>query len=222
MDITAEQVRVALLSLIAFIVSVAVHEFGHAFMADRLGDRLPRSQGRLTLSPFAHADLLGTIILPLVGAFSPGFPMLAWGRPVQTNPASYTKRLPRRVAHMLVALMGPAMNLLLALLVTLVILALAKLGVLRLGLATDLVRYILMLNLVLMFFNLIPLPPLDGANVLAGLLPERLQIVPRTLQRYGMILFFVLFVSGALRIIMKPAYELAALWAGAVLRHVPA
>lgn len=222
MDISADQVRLALLTLIAFIVSVSVHEFGHAFMADRLGDRLPRTQGRLTLSPLAHADLIGTIVLPLLAAFNPGMPMLAWGRPVQTNPASYTKRLPRRVGHMLVALMGPAMNLALALLMTIVILVLARAGAIRLPFATALVRYVLVLNVVLMFFNLIPLPPLDGANVLAGFLPERFQIVPQTLQRYGTLLFLVLYLTGVLSFVMKPAFHVAAIWADAVLRHVPA
>ena len=221
MDISAEQVRVAILSLIAFIVSVAVHEFGHAFMADRLGDRLPRTQGRLTLSPLAHADLVGTIILPLVAAFSPGLPMIAWGKPVQTNPANY-RGLSPRVGHMVVALMGPAMNLALALLVSIIILALGAAGVLHRPLALDLARYLLQLNIMLMFFNLIPLPPLDGGAVLAGLLPESLQIIPRTLQRYGMILFFVLLLSGALRFVMRPADHLTLLWARALLSRVPA
>jgi Zn-dependent protease len=222
MDISADQVRVALLSLSAFVVSVAVHEFGHAFMADRLGDRLPRMQGRLTLSPLAHADLVGTIILPLLAAFTPGVPMIAWGRPVQTNPQSYTKRLSPRVGHMLVALMGPAMNLLLAVLVSLVILVLAKAHVLHRPLALGLIQYVLALNITLLFFNLIPLPPLDGGAVLAGLLPKSLQIVPQTLQRYGMILFFVLLLSGAMKFVMRPADQLTQTWALALLRHVPA
>ena len=222
MDISPDQVRGALLSLIAFLVSVSVHEFGHAFMADRLGDGLPRAQGRVTLSPLAHYDLIGTIVLPLLAAFTPGLPMLAWGKPVQTNPQSYTKRLPPHVGHMLVAVMGPLMNLLLALLVTIVILGLAKVGAIRLPLATALVRYVLVLNVVLMFFNLIPLPPLDGANVIAGFLPDKLQIVPQTLRRYGTILFLILYVSGVLSFVMKPAFHVAALWAEAVLRNVPA
>ena len=222
MDISPDQVRGALLSLVAFLISVSVHEFGHAFMADRLGDGLPRAQGRVTLSPLAHYDLIGTIVLPLLAAFTPGLPMLAWGRPVQTNPQAYTKRLPRRVGHMLVAVMGPLMNLLLALLVTGLILGLARAGAMRLPLATALVRYVLYLNVVLMFFNLIPLPPLDGANVIAGFLPDRLQIVPQTLRRYGTILFLILYVSGVLSFVMKPAFHVAALWADAVLRNVPA
>jgi Zn-dependent protease len=222
MDISPDQVRAALLSLIAFLVSVSVHEFGHAFVADRLGDGLPRSQGRVTLSPLAHYDLIGTIVLPLLAAFNPGFPMLAWGRPVQTNPQSYTKRLPRRVGHMLVALAGPIMNLALALLMTGLILVLAKAGAIKLPFATTLVRYVLVLNVVLMFFNLIPLPPLDGASVLAGFLPENLQIVPQTLRRYGTLVFLVLYVSGVLSFVMRPAFHVAAAWGNAVLRQVPA
>src|SRR6185369_16645518 len=115
MDISPDQVRKAIISLIAFVLSVAVHEFGHAWMANRLGDRIPASQGRLTLSPLAHIDLVGTILMPLIGALMPGgFPLIAWGKPVQTNPASYTSRLSRRTGHLLVSLAGPMMNLLLA------------------------------------------------------------------------------------------------------------
>jgi Zn-dependent protease len=222
MDISADQVRHALLYLIAFVVSVSVHEFGHAFVADKLGDGLPRAQGRLTLSPLAHADLIGTIILPLVASFTPALPMLAWGKPVQTNPSAYTRRLPPRVGHMLVALAGPAMNLLLAGLVSGVILLLARLHVLYETAALVLIQYVLVLNIRLFFFNLIPLPPLDGGAVLEGLLPESAQIIPRTLKRYGMILFFVLFLSGAITFVMKPANDLTIAWARALLQHVPA
>jgi Zn-dependent protease len=223
MDISPDQVRRALLALAAFIVSVSVHEFGHAFVADRLGDRLPRTQGRLTLSPLAHIDLIGTIVMPLLGALLPGgYPLIAWGKPVQTNPRNYTSRLPRRVGHMLVSLAGPAMNLLLALLVSLVFVVLGKSGKLSPDLASVLLRYFIALNLVLMFFNLIPLPPLDGGAVLAGILPESLQFIPRTLERYGMILFFVLFLSGVLAVAMRPAYALIGVWSEALRRAVAA
>src|SRR5215471_20248019 len=75
--------------LIALIISIAVHEFGHALVADRLGDRLPRHQGRVTLNPIAHIDIIGTIVMPLMIAFT-GAPLLGWGKPVQTNPAAYS------------------------------------------------------------------------------------------------------------------------------------
>ena len=223
MDISPDQVRRALLALAAFIVSVSVHEFGHAFVADRLGDRLPRTQGRLTLSPLAHIDLIGTIVMPLLGALLPGgYPLIAWGKPVQTNPRNYTSRLPRRVGHMLVSLAGPAMNLVLAVGVSIVFILLGKSGHLSPTVAGILVRYFLALNIALMFFNLIPLPPLDGAAVLSGFLPEALQFIPRTLQRYGTVLFFVLFLSGFLGIVMRPAYHLVHLWADTLQRIVAA
>ena len=204
MGLSAEQIQRAVLTLIAFVVSVSVHEFGHAFVADRLGDRLPRMQGRVTLSPLAHIDLLGTIILPLAAALLPGgYPLIAWGKPVQTNPRNYTGPLSPRVGHMLVSLAGPAMNLVLAVTVSM---------------AAILVRYFLALNIALMFFNLIPLPPLDGAAVLSGFLPDALQFIPRTLQRYGTVLFFVLFLSGFLGVVMRPAYHLVNVWAETLQR----
>jgi Zn-dependent protease len=221
MDISPDQVKRALLALIAFVVSVSVHEFGHAWVADRLGDRLPRTQGRLTLSPLAHIDLIGTIVMPLVGALLPGgYPLIAWGKPVQTSPRNYTTRLSRRVGHMLVSLAGPAMNLLLAIVASIVFVVLGKSGALSPVLASVILRYFLALNLILMCFNLIPLPPLDGGAVLAGILPESLQFIPRTLERYGMILFFVLFLSGVLGILMRPAYALVGFWSEALRRFV--
>jgi Zn-dependent protease len=220
MDISLDQVQKAIVSLIAFILSVAVHEFGHAWMANHLGDRLPAQQGRLTLWPMAHIDPLGTIVMPLVAAFMPGgFPLVAWGKPVQTNPLNYTKRISPRVGHMLVSLMGPAMNLVLAVLISLLLIALGRAGVLARvpQLAEAAIRYFVVLNLTLLFFNLIPLPPLDGGSVLAGLLPESLQIIPQFLRRYGTILFFVLLLSGVFKILMRPAFFVSRVWVGTLI-----
>jgi len=218
MDFSPDQVRKAVVSLIAFVLSVAVHEFGHAWMANRLGDRLPASQGRLTLSPLAHIDPIGTLLMPILGALVPGrVPFLAWGKPVQTNPASY-KGVSPRFGHLLVSLMGPAMNLLLAIVISVVLIATSRLGVLTPTLAAGAIRYFLQLNLLLMFFNLIPLPPLDGGAVLAALLPANLQYIPRFLQQYGVILFFVLMLSGMMDVIMRPASLLAIAWVETLLR----
>src|SRR4051812_25628905 len=150
MDISADQVRTAIVSLIAFMLSVAVHEFGHAWMANRLGDRLPAQQGRLTLSPLKHYDPLGTILLPLLSAFMPGAPLIAWGKPVQTNPMAYTQRFSRRTGHMLVSLMGPAMNLILAVLVSGVLIVTARAGVLPASMGEAAIRYFVQLNLMLL------------------------------------------------------------------------
>jgi Zn-dependent protease len=218
MDISTDQVRTAVVSLIAFILSVAVHEFGHAWMANRLGDRLPAQQGRLTLSPRAHIDPIGTILMPLLAVFAPGgFPLLAWGKPVQTDPRAYRGVSPR-TGHMLVSLMGPAMNFLLAVAVSVLLVLLSRVVTLPASIGEAVIRYFLVLNIMLMFFNLLPLPPLDGGSVLAGLLPQRLQFIPQALQRYGIIVFFVLLLSGALKFILRPAYQVAGAWVGLVAR----
>jgi len=216
MDISVDQLRDALLYLIAFVVSIAVHEFGHAITADKLGDGLPRAQGRVTLSPLAHYDLVGTILLPLVGTFASGVPLLAWGKPVQVNPRHYTPG-----TRVLVSVMGPAMNLALAVVASLVVLALAKTHVLHQALALVIVQFIVTLNLRLLFFNLIPIPPLDGGFLLDYFLPSSLQIVSQTLRRYGMVLLYVLLLTGVINQIMKPADELTIAWARALLRQVP-
>jgi Zn-dependent protease len=218
MDITADQVRTAVVSLIAFILSVAVHEFGHAWMANRLGDRLPAEQGRLTLSPLAHIDPVGTILLPLLAAFAPGgMPLLAWGKPVQTNPKAYRGISPR-VGNMLVSLMGPFMNLVLAVVISILLIVLSHIVKLPADLVVGAIRYFLVLNISLMFFNLLPVPPLDGGSVLAVVLPQSLQSIPRVLQRYGMLILFALLLTGAMTVLMYPAYQVAGVWARTVLR----
>jgi Zn-dependent protease len=216
MDISPEKFREALLYLIAFLVSISVHEFGHAYTADKLGDGLPRSQGRVTLSPFAHADLFGTIILPLIGAFS-SYPLLAWGKPVQIDPRRHS-----RLGNLLISLMGPAMNLLLAVVVSVFIIGLGRVGVMHEAFALVLIQFIVALNIRLLFFNLIPVPPLDGGAVLDYVLPGELKIVSQTLRRYGMVVLYVLLLSGAFSYLMRPVDALTLTWARALLRNVPA
>ena len=219
-DISADQVRTALFAVIAFVVSVSIHEFGHAFVADRLGDRIPRLQGRLTLSPLAHIDPIGTLAMPLFGVLS-GLPLIAWGKPVQTTPANYTKRFSTTTGHMLVAAAGPFMNLVLAVIVSVVIVVLGKAGVLPPVVRDGMIQYFLVLNIVLMFFNLIPLGPLDGAAVLDGLLPRSLSRLGELNRKYGMLVLMVLFFSPGLRFVMQPVYRLAAVWIGWLDRVVP-
>jgi Zn-dependent protease len=220
-DVSADQVRIALFAVIAFVVSVSIHEFGHAFVADRLGDRIPRLQGRLTLSPLAHVDPIGTLAMPLFAALS-GLPLIAWGKPVQTNPANYTKRFSMKTGHMLVSAAGPFMNLVLAVIVSVVIVVLAKAGVLPPVVRDGMIQYLLVLNIVLLFFNLIPLGPLDGAAVLDGLLPRSMSRIGELNRKYGMLVLLVLFFTPALRVIMTPVYRLAGAWIGLLDRLVPA
>jgi Zn-dependent protease len=196
LNIGMDQLQRAILYLIAFILSVAVHEFGHAWMANRLGDPTPRLQGRLTLSPLHHADPIGTIVMPLIMVFTSA-PLFAWGRPVQYNPAALSRRFSMRTGQMLVAVAGPAMNLLMAMAISLVIIAAGWLGA-SARLLEALFRYLVQLNVALMIFNLLPIPPLDGGSVLAWALPRSLQHVVEFLARYGTMILILLVLSPAL------------------------
>lgn len=218
LDLDVDQVRNALIYLLAFVAAVSVHEFGHAFIADKLGDRLPRMQGRLTLSPRTHIDPLGTIVLPLAGALmsTASIPMIAWGKPVMTNPNNYTRKLSRRTGSMLVALAGPMMNLLMALIGSVAFLVAAKVGASE-GVKDGILQFVLGLNVTLMFFNLLPIGPLDGATVLAGLLPRSMDPFVDWNQRYGTLILLVLLVAPSLHlpglsVIMAPVNRLADAW----------
>src|SRR5208283_4180807 len=155
-----------LISYLGLIVLLTFHEFGHAWTAERCGDDTARLQGRCSLNPIVHIDLIGTVLLPLMMIFlSPGISrfMIGWAKPVPVNP--YNLRNPR-LDDILVSMAGPAMNLLLA--VGLV--ALARAGLLfHLGGVAELFLQMAALSLLLCFFNLIPIPPLDGSHVLRNL-----------------------------------------------------
>ncbi|HEY4186741.1 MAG TPA: site-2 protease family protein [Polyangia bacterium] len=213
--------RRALLSLAAFVLSVTVHEFGHAFVADRLGDRLPRAQGRVTLSPLRHIDLLGTIVIPLLAVFMSGVPFIAWGKPVQTNPSAMTTRLSRSTASLLVSLAGPFMNLVLAIVVSVVFIAAAKTGHLGLVTATAIIRFVVVLNISLMFFNLLPIPPLDGASILRVILPVRFHGALNAMSRWGLVILMLLFATGVGSFLMEPAQLLAGAWGRFLIGFIP-
>jgi Zn-dependent protease len=156
---SSAQIYDAIIAYLIVISSLTLHEWGHAAMADRLGDDTPRSQGRVTLNPIAHMDLVGTVILPLLGIFS-GFPLIGWAKPVMINPDNFAKKS----ARSWVTIAGPAMNLLLALLATLALVAAARLAPdLKI---TPLLALVLQINVALMVFNLLPIPPLDGSKFL--------------------------------------------------------
>jgi Zn-dependent protease len=190
MDFSPEHLRWSLLQLILLVVSIGIHEFGHAWVADLRGDPLPRLQGRVTLNPLAHADPIGTLLIPgIMIFFSPGFGLIGWGKPVQIslpNPAT------RRMDDILITLAGPAMNLVLCLLFVLVGLAL--------GVSSDdptsrnLGRFLvsgMLMNIGLFCFNLIPIPPLDGSRIFYRLGLYSLELFT-TLSQYGFIILIIL------------------------------
>jgi len=145
------------------VISICIHEWAHAFSADKLGDPLPRSQGRVTLDPLVHLDLLGTIIIPFVMIFlSPSFAILGWGKPVQLSLPNHKTRTRDDI---LITLAGPMSNLLLAFLTVLVFGLIGNFIFLNESFL-QLVATIVNLNCLLFLFNLIPIPPLDGSHIL--------------------------------------------------------
>jgi Zn-dependent protease len=209
MDFTPAQIQWILTAMIVLIASIALHEFGHAAVATLLGDDTPRRQGRFTLNPIAHADPIGTLILPLAALlFTQGRSMgFGWGKPVQWQPRNATRRWTMRTSEALVAIAGPAMNLVLGTFVALVHVILLSQGVFDYDHKVNAaLYYAVSLNYVLMLFNLIPAPPLDGGWVMGRFIPARHQAAWEKFQVYGpfVIMAFVM-ISPLSKIFTVPA-----------------
>ena len=185
-----------ILGIVALVFAVMIHEVAHGWMALRCGDPTARDAGRLSLNPVRHIDLVGTIILPTILALSGSGVMFGWAKPVPVNIGRC--RNPRQ-AFWMTAIAGPISNLLQALLGTALIwvITLATDGTVFLKgeIAINFLVAYVVTNLVLMTFNLIPIPPLDGSKVVAMLLPQRLAIPYLQIGSYGFILIFLLLRS---------------------------
>ncbi|NOZ87904.1 MAG: site-2 protease family protein [Deltaproteobacteria bacterium] len=194
-----------------FIFSLTFHEYGHAWSARRLGDDTAARMGRLTLNPMAHIDLFGTIIFPLVGLLF-GFPLIGWANPVPINPLRFRRKYSMNKGMAITASAGPLANLLLALASSLILAALVvfifstggKPGWIE-NYLVQVLRMGIELNVVLMVFNLIPVPPLDGSRILSWFLPEKYRYGYERLQQYGMLILYALLFTGAIEIFFIPA-----------------
>ena len=174
----------AIMIFVVLLFSVILHEVAHGYTALRLGDPTARDAGRLTLNPIKHVDPFGTVFLPLLLHLAQSPILIGWAKPVPVNPLLL--REPRK-AMMLVAASGPLTNITLAVLFAL---GLRYLPASTVPLFVDLLVFSCYINIILALFNLLPVPPLDGSKLLAGLLPARLRESYMRLGRYG--IFIVL------------------------------
>jgi Zn-dependent protease len=183
-----------LAAIIALVVGLTFHEFSHALVADRLGDRGPRLMGRLTLNPIPHIDPLGALML-LIARFG-------WAKPVMVNPAALRNG---REGMAMVAAAGPSANLIVATAFG-VLFRVLDLAGLSGGFIAEVVSLVVLLNVVLALFNLLPIPPLDGYNVALAFLPARQAM---TLRRYGQYGVFILLGMILLSYLGSPVNPLA-------------
>jgi Zn-dependent protease len=185
-----------LLLLPLLVAALTVHEFAHAFTAYKLGDATPKIQGRVTLNPLAHLDPIGTLVLIVTSFLGMGF---GWGKPVSFNP--YNLRHPKRDIG-LVAFAGPLANILMAIVGIILLTILSNQFV-----QAVLVSFIL-INCVLAIFNLVPIYPLDGYNVVMSILPPKYSQQFGETAQYGTVLLLVLIFSGATRVVINPVIGL--------------
>lgn len=216
MDISPETIRWILVYVFVLLISVALHEFGHAIMADKLGDDTPRRQGRVTLNPLAHADPIGTFALPIIGSllgavtgFGGGF---GWGKPVEWQPHRISRRVSMATAKILVAVAGPSMNFVLGTLIALVHTILMWRHVIPpTGAVSQAIVFAAITNYLLFFFNLLPVPPLDGGHVAQSFLPYRYR------EQYDQFARFAPFALLAL--VCIPQLQIVFTWPATHLAH---
>jgi Zn-dependent protease len=195
-----------LIQVVVLIASLSVHEAAHAWAADRLGDPTARHLGRLTLNPTVHIDPIGTLLFPLIAMLT-NLPLIGWAKPVPVDPRHL--RHPKR-DFAFIAAAGPASNLIMAVFGAIVFAMLpdvtpgdiAARAVLR---PLDaLVLQFIQLNVLLAVFNMIPVPPLDGGNVLIGVLPHAGAQAVERLRPYGFLILYALMLTGTLSFLLGP------------------
>lgn len=184
------------------LIAITFHEFAHAWAADKLGDDTPRNEGRLSLNPLAHLDPVGSIMLLFAG--------FGWGKPVMVNPRNYNRDMSMDKADALVSIAGPAMNFIIAIILTLIYCAIYKfagVAVLTskiLGIIMIMLMYAISINIGLGVFNLIPLPPLDGSKVIKPILPYNAKIWFEDHEQIFYVIFVALWIVGVLGTIITP------------------
>jgi Zn-dependent protease len=203
-------IETTILFIAILIISVVIHEVSHGYMADYLGDPTARLAGRLTINPIPHIDPVGSIVVPGLLALLPGSIIFGWAKPVPYNPHNIASEY----GDALVAVAGPASNLFLA--------AIAG-GVLQLApiaAGSPLISFlvgVVLINVVLAIFNLVPIPPLDGSKILFNFLPARFNYIRRNVEQYGFFILLGFIFLGGIAVIEPLIFGLTTFFTGGSL-----
>src|SRR5689334_14459547 len=200
--------------MVVLLLAISAHEAAHAWMSYKFGDDTARLLGRITLNPVAHTDPIGTLLIPIVGFIvahmGGAFSLIGWGKPTPVNPLRWHNK---DLANVMVSIAGIPANLLIA---TIAFIIFKALLVTSLGesIPTGLrepvglfLNYLLIMNVSLAVFNLLPFPPLDGSKVLETFLPESMQPVMAMLEQYGYLLLMLLMYMGVFGLIITPVLD---------------
>jgi len=206
--------------MVVLLLAISCHEAGHAWMSYKYGDDTAYLLGRVTLNPLKHTDPIGTLLIPIVsfvlgamGGALASIPLIGWGIPTPVNPRKWTNY---RQANVMVSIAGIGANLILALIGFAIIKTLIETHVLTnvdpdSGIIQPVLwflDYLLMLNISLAVFNLLPFPPLDGSKVLSTFLPESFSPIFALLEQYGFLILLLLVYWGVVGVIIQPVYYL--------------
>lgn len=203
-----ENIQLLSIRLVPFIMAVVFHEFAHGFVAKKWGDKTAESQGRLTLNPIPHIDILGTLIFPIVSMISGANILFGWAKPVPINPSRFKNY---KKGMIWVSLAGPGMNFLLAVLSAFVFFGIITWVPSSFYLFEPLramAQVSVILNFSLGIFNLIPLPPLDGSKVVEVFLPYEASRKYQALTQYSFFILMALLWTGVLNVMAIPIYFL--------------
>jgi len=205
--------------MVVLLLAISCHEAGHAWMSYKYGDDTAYMLGRVTLNPMAHTDPIGTLLIPIlsfvlgsVGGALGSIPLIGWGKPTPVNPRKWTNY---KVANVMVSIAGIGANMILAIIGFFIFKLLLEFNVITAenidaGMMKPLVVFLqnmILLNVSLAVFNLLPFPPLDGSKVLSTFLPESFQPVFALLEQYGFLLLMLLVYWGLIGIIIRPVFQ---------------
>jgi Zn-dependent protease len=219
MDI-ANLVSHLVIFMVVLLLAISIHEAGHAWMSHKFGDDTAFMLGRVTLNPVVHTDPIGTLFIPIlafilgaIGGAAASVPLIGWGKPTPVNPSNWDRY---KLANVMVSIAGIGANLILATIGFVIFKTLLETGSINAsnvtsGLIQPLViflNYLIMLNVSLAVFNLLPFPPLDGSKVLSTFLPDSFQPVFQLLEQFGFLILLLLVYMGIIGLIIRPFYIL--------------